>query len=69
MYSNKTDRWEQFVLYYTQELEQSTAITAFIEEIKDCDIVALLTATIDPEKNYLLVLKDIIDRTLDNEDK
>lgn len=32
-------------------------------------MVTLLTATKDPEKNYLLVLKDIIDRIPDSEDK
>lgn len=71
MHIDPESRWNDFVKYYTKELRESSNLKTFIDRIQNYKTVTLLTATKDKDKNYLIVLRNVIYQklTLNNKEK
>lgn len=63
-HENEDERWETFKEKYTEELEQSPAVKAFIQKIKEYPVITFLYASKDTEHNHALVLKSFLDKKL-----
>lgn len=61
------NRWNEFKTYYLRELNESQAVSAFIDSIKQYPEVTLLYASKDKEQNHALILKSYIDEVLKGE--
>lgn len=56
--------WDEFVALYKKELENSTAVKAFIEQISKYKVVTLLYASKEPVHNHARILQQYLQARL-----
>lgn len=59
-------KYTEFTAFYEKELHQSQALDHFIEKIRDQSKVTLLYATKDEKQNHVIILKNVLEKTLDS---
>jgi len=63
-HQDEEGRWTEFRKKYTEELENSSAIKDFIDEIKGEKVVTLLYASKNAAENHALILQEFLENKL-----
>jgi len=59
-HQNEGALWNEFRMKYIKELENSPAVTDFIDKVKDQKVITLLYASKNAAENHALVLQDFL---------
>lgn len=63
-HADPEDRWREFSEMYRRELEASSTVAKFVDEIASKKTVTLLFASREPEHNHARILKAYLDDVL-----
>jgi len=63
-HQDEEGRWEEFREKYVKELENSSAVNDFINEIKGQKVVTLLYASKNAAENHALILQEFLEKKL-----
>ena len=63
-HEDEEGRWEEFHKKYTTELENSSAVNDFINEVKGQKVVTLLYASKNAAENHALILQEFLEKKL-----
>lgn len=61
------ERWQEFAELYKKELDGSEAAKAFMEKIRERQVVTLLYAAKSPDHNHALILKEYMEEVMRRE--
>ena len=63
-HQNMETNWDSFITLYNKELSSSDAMKTFMETIRNHQVITLLYASKEPERNHAVILKKYIEKVL-----